>query len=124
MCSPKILLFVFLFAFIFSIPLIFTSLAAGISYFLTAVMKFSCFSSKKIRLVSSITRSSSFYVINVSVNTKNNVEKDSIYIGVSVVQTDGRSGGRTVMTKFSYSWCFARERAPLLVRLVLLTGLT
>ena len=51
MCSPKILLLVFLFAFIFSIPLIFTSLAAVISYFLTVVMKFSCLSSKKIRLL-------------------------------------------------------------------------
>ena len=49
MCSPKILLLVFLFAFIFSIPLIFSSLAAVISYFLTVVMKFSCFSSKEIR---------------------------------------------------------------------------
>ena len=44
----------------------------------------------------SITRSSSFYVINVSVNIKNNVEKYLIYIGVSVLRTDGRSGGRTV----------------------------
>ena len=44
----------------------------------------------------SITRSSSFYVINVSVNIKNNVEKYLIYIGVSMLRTDGRSGGRTV----------------------------
>ena len=51
MFPPKILLLVFLFAFIFPIPLIFTSLAAVISYFLTAVMKFSCFSSKEIRLL-------------------------------------------------------------------------
>ena len=44
----------------------------------------------------SITRSSSFYIINVSVNIKNNVEKYSIYIGMSVLRTDGRSGGHTV----------------------------
>ena len=51
MFSPKILFLVFLFAYIFSMPLIFTSMAAGISYFLTSVMKFSCFSSKEIRLL-------------------------------------------------------------------------
>ena len=44
----------------------------------------------------SITRPSSFYIINVSVNIKNNVEKYSIYIGISVLRTDGRSGGHTV----------------------------
>ena len=66
----------------------------------------------------SITRSSSFSVIHVSVNIKNNVEKDTemlfflskspgsqaisfqpavelFYIGMPVVRTGGRAGGRT-----------------------------
>ena len=46
-------------------------LAANISHFLTAAMKFSCFSSNEIRLPSS------FSVIHVSLNIKNNVEKDT-----------------------------------------------
>ena len=91
-------------------------------------------------LLFSITRSSSFSVIHVSVNIKNNVEKDKtlllfflskspgghaisfqikpwvafglpyllselFYIGMPVVRTDGRAGGRSVyrhvITKFS-----------------------
>ena len=51
MCSAKILLLVFLFTLIFSLLLIFTLLAACISHFLTATMKFSCFSSNEIRLL-------------------------------------------------------------------------
>ena len=51
MCSPKILLLVVLFAFIFSLLLIFTFLAAGISHFLIAAMKFPCCSSNKICLL-------------------------------------------------------------------------
>ena len=92
-------------------------LAASISHFLTAAMKFSCFSSNEIRLLSS------FCVIHVSLNIKNNVEKDttmlfffplivraavrfssvafglpyllieSFYIGVLVLRTVGRRGG-------------------------------
>ena len=85
MCSPKILLLVFSFAFIF-----FTSahfhlaglslqlLAASISHFLTAALKFSAFF---FQLNSSpfflITRPPSFSVIHLSVDIKNNVEKDS-----------------------------------------------
>ena len=46
-------------------------LAASISHFITAAMKFSCFSSNEIRL------RSSFSVIHVSVNIKTNVEKDT-----------------------------------------------
>ena len=65
----KILFPVFMFAFIFSLPLYY--LAANNSHFLTAAMKFLCFSSNKIRLPSS------FSVIHVSVNIKNNVEKDT-----------------------------------------------
>ena len=49
-------------------------LAASSSHFLTATMKFSCFPSNEIRLP----RSSS--VIHVSVNIKNNVEKDKNFV--------------------------------------------
>ena len=45
-------------------------LAVSISHFLTAAMKFSCFSFNEIRLPSS------FSVIHVRVNIKNSVEKD------------------------------------------------
>ena len=51
MCLPKILFPVFMFAFIFSLPLIFTLLAVSISHFLTAAMKVSCFSSSEIRIL-------------------------------------------------------------------------
>ena len=42
---------VFMFTFIFSLPLIFTLLASSISHFLTSAMKFSCFSSYEIFLL-------------------------------------------------------------------------
>ena len=48
MYLPKILFPVFMFTFVFSLPLIFTLLAASISHFLTSAMKFSCFSSNDI----------------------------------------------------------------------------
>ena len=48
---PKILFPAFKFAFIFSLPLIFTWQAASICHFLTAAMKFSRFSSNEIRLL-------------------------------------------------------------------------
>ena len=51
MWLPKILFPVFTFAFIFSLSLIFTLLASNISHFLTAAMKFSCFSSDEIHLL-------------------------------------------------------------------------
>ena len=46
-------------------------LAASISHFLTATIKYSCFSSNEIHLPSS------FSVIHMTVNIKNNVEKDT-----------------------------------------------
>ena len=58
-------------------------LAASISHFLTAAMKFSCFSSKEIRLPSS------FSVIYVSVNIKNNVEKDTTLLGFFLCKSPG-----------------------------------
>ena len=92
-------------------------LAASMSHVFTAAMKFSCFSFNDFR------HPSSFSVIHVRVNIKNNVEKDTtslvffslkvraamrffsvafglsyllielFYIGVPVVRTDGRSIG-------------------------------
>ena len=51
MCFPKILFPLFMLAFIFSLPLIFTLLAASISHFFTAAMNFSCFSSNEIHFL-------------------------------------------------------------------------
>ena len=70
MCLTKILFPVSMFAFIFSLPGAHFHLAASISHFLTAAMKFLC-SSNEIRLLWS------FSVIHVSVNIKTNVEKDT-----------------------------------------------
>ena len=61
----------------FSAPLIFTLLAASISHFLTAALTFLFFSLRNSSPLFSITRSSSFSVIHVSVNIKNNAEKDT-----------------------------------------------
>ena len=61
----------FLFLFFFSLLLIFTLLAASISHFLTASIKFSCFSSNEIGfLYLFICRSSSCSVINIKVDIK------------------------------------------------------
>ena len=60
--------------FIFSLLLCY--LAASISHFLTAAMKFSCFSSNEIHLPRS------FSVIHVSVNIKNNVEKGTALLSL------------------------------------------
>ena len=51
--------------FYFSLPLIFTLLAASISHFFTAAMKFSCFfSQRNSSPLSSITRTSSFSLLS------------------------------------------------------------
>ena len=76
------LLFLYLiYRFIFSQPLIFTLQAASISHFLSATMKFSGFSPDEIHLLcfQSLTLPVvlSFSVIHVSVNIKNNIEKDT-----------------------------------------------
>ena len=63
--------------FCFSLPLIFTFLAANISHFLTAALNFQIFFLRNSSPLFSITHSSSFSVIHVSVNTKNNAEKDT-----------------------------------------------
>ena len=59
----------------FSLPLIFTLLAASIFHFLTAAFNFRVFLLRNSSPLFSITRSSSFSVIHVSVNIKNNAEK-------------------------------------------------
>ena len=56
--------------FYLSLPLIFTLLAAGISHCLTAALNFHAFLPQNSSLLFSITRSSSFSVIHVSVNIK------------------------------------------------------
>ena len=63
--------------FYFSLPLIFTLLAASTSHCLTAALNFHVFLPKNSSLLFSVTRSSSFSVIHVTVNIKNNVEKDT-----------------------------------------------
>ena len=56
--------------FYFSLPLIFTLLVASISHFLTAALNFHVFLPKKF-----VSCSSSFSVVHVNVNIKNNAEK-------------------------------------------------
>ena len=80
---PKIL-FPVMFAFIFPLPLIFHLagrflLVASISHFLTAPppWNFHVFLPRNSSPLFWITRSNSFSVIHVSVNIKNNVEKDT-----------------------------------------------
>ena len=59
-------------------------LAANISHFLTAAMKFSCFYSNEIRLPSS------FSVILMSVTIKNNVERrDFVVVVVFITKSSG-----------------------------------
>ena len=116
--------------FYFSLPLIFTLLAASISLFLTASLNFHVFFLRNSSPLFSITRSSSFSVIYVSVNIKNSAEKDTtmllygwpcdflpikpwvafglpylfielFHIGMPVVWTVARSMYGHVITKFS-----------------------
>ena len=55
----------------FSLPLIFTLVAASISHFLTVTIKFSCYSSKEIDILCFlISDSSSFSVIHANVDLK------------------------------------------------------
>ena len=67
--------------FYFSLPLIFTLLAASISHFLTAALNFHVFLPSAVLRNSSplfsIIRSSSFSVIHVRENIKNNAEKET-----------------------------------------------
>ena len=54
----------------FSLPLIFTLVAASISHFLTAAIKFSCYSSNEIGLLFFISGSSSLFVIHANKDIK------------------------------------------------------
>ena len=58
---------------LFSLPLIFTLVGASISHFLTAAIKFSCYSSNEIGLLCffiSSSSSSSFFVIQANIDIK------------------------------------------------------
>ena len=63
--------------FYFSQPLIFNLLAASISHCPTAALNFMFFFLQNSSLLFSSTRSSSFSVIRVNVNIKNNIERDT-----------------------------------------------
>ena len=75
--------------FYFSLPLIFTLLAASISHFLTASLNFHVFFLWNSCPLFSITRSSSFSVIHVSVDIKNNAEKDTTLLLFSLSKSLG-----------------------------------
>ena len=76
--------------FYFSLPLIFTLVAAGISHCLTAALNFLFFFLQNSSLLFSVTHSSSFSVIHVSVNIKNNVEKDTTLLLFFLSKKSGR----------------------------------
>ena len=115
--------------------------------FFTASMKFSCFLFQRNSSPwCSFTRSSSFSVIHMSVHIKNNVEKNTTFffskslghsklnlelhldyytcwlsyffiVGVPVVQTDGRSGGRTVTWLPKFLGCIGYQIfSPMVLR--------
>ena len=72
------MLYAILFAFFFSLPLFFTLVAASISRFLTAALKFSCYSSNEIGLLCFfISVSCSFSVVLANVDIKLSRMKDS-----------------------------------------------
>ena len=77
MCLQNILSPVFMFAFTFHCHS--CSSCWPLAFLIVFRPLFSWFSSYKIRLLLSITRSSSFSIIHVSVNIKNKVEKDTTY---------------------------------------------
>ena len=153
MCLPNILSPVFMFAFIFHCRLFSPCWPLAFLIVSQPLWIFMFFFLQNSSLLFSITRSSSFSVIHVSVNIKNNVEKDTtlllfflskspgghaisfqikpwvafglpyllielFYIGMPVVRTDGRAGGRCAVrdyqifsygefTTFLYPWCSA-----------------
>ena len=131
MCLPNILFAVFIFAFIFHCRSFSLCWPLAFLIFSPPLWISMFFFLRNSSPLFSITRSSSFSVIHVSVNIKNNAEKDTtlllfflskspgghvisfqikpwvafglpyllielFYIGMSVVRTDGRAGGRSV----------------------------
>ena len=151
MCLPNILSPVFMFAFIFHCrsfspcwPIAFLIVSQPLWIFLFFFLQNSS-------LLFSIIRSTSFSVIHVSVNIKNNVEKDTtlllfflskrqggqaisfqihpwvafglpyllielFYIGVPVVRTDGRAGGRSVYGHVILGWVVYHIFLPMVLR--------
>ena len=136
MCLPNILSPVFMFAFIFHCRSFLPCWPLAFLIVSQPLWIFTFFFLQNSSLLFLVTRSSSFAVIHVSVNIKNNVEKDTtlllfflskspgghaisfqikpwvafglpyllielFYIGMPVVQTDGRSVYDYVITKFS-----------------------
>ena len=77
MCLPNILFPVFHVRFYFSLPLIFTCWLLAFLIVSQPLWIFMFFFLHNSSLLFSITRSSSFSVIHVSINIKNNVEKDT-----------------------------------------------
>ena len=63
--------------FYFSVPLIFPLLAASIPHFLTAALNFHVFFLRNSFPLFSVALPSSFSVVHVGVNIKNNAEKDT-----------------------------------------------
>ena len=174
MCLPNILLPVFMCAFIFHCHSFSPCWPLAFLIFSPPLWIFMFFFLRNSSPLFSITRSSSFSVVHVNVNIKNNAEKDTtlllfflskspgghvisfqikpwvafglpyllielFYIGMPVVRTDGRAGGRCTVTwlpnflgwvvyHIFYPWCFAarasRARAPLKVVLGLLAHVT
>ena len=131
MCLPNILFAVFMFAFIFHCRSFSPCWPLAFLIFSPPLWISMFFFLRNSSPLFSITRSSSFSVIHVSVNIKNNAEKDTtlllfflskspsghvisfqikpwvtfglpylliglFYIGMPVVRTDGRVGGRSV----------------------------
>ena len=96
--------FCFLFScfFFFSLPLNFTLLAASISHFLTAAMKFSCFSSIEIRLLCFQSLALALPGFHVSVNIKNNVERDTTLFFFSLSKSPG---GHAISFHTCLYWC-------------------
>ena len=80
MCSSKLFCLCSCSLLFFSLPLIFILLAASISHFLTRYEIFFFFFQRNSSPLFLITRSSSFSVIHVSVDIKNNIEQDSIFL--------------------------------------------
>ena len=87
------MLYLLLFTF-FSLPLIFTLVAASISHILTAAMKFSCFTSNKIDLFCFLflflSLFSSSPVIHVNVDIKIKSKKRISFFVVSYLYKSGR----------------------------------
>ena len=80
----------------FSLPLIFTLVAAGISHFLTPTTKFSCFSSKKICLLCFSSLALALSVIHVSVDIKIELKKD---LALLLLLLSKSQGGHVIFSR-------------------------